>query len=143
MRRKPERGVSMISAIFLLVVIAVLGAYIASVSTTQHSTATLDLQGSKAYQAAYAGIQFGAYQVIQNGGACATTSIGLTGVLAGFAVTVQCTNTTLPSGYTEGSATRNIYRIISTGCSPASAGACPGVQGGYYVERQLEATIDK
>ena len=132
----------MISAIFLLVVIAVLGAYIASVSTTQHSTATLDLQGSKAYQAAYAGIQFGAYQVIQNGGACATTSIVLTGVLSGFAVTVQCTNST-PVGYVEGSTTRNIYKIVSTGCSPPSAGACPGVQGGYYVERQLEATIDK
>lgn len=142
MLRKRARGVSMISAIFLLVVIAVLGAYIASVSTTQHTTAALDLQGSKAYQAAYAGIQFGAYQVLQNGGACATTSIALTGVLAGFAVTIQCTNST-PGGYVEGSATRNIYRIVSTGCSPPSAGTCPGIQGGYYVERQLEVTIDK
>ena len=132
----------MISAIFLLVVIAVLGAYIASVSTTQHSTATLDLQGSKAYQAAYAGIQFGAYQVIQNGGACATTSIALTGVLTDFVVTVQCTNTT-PGGYSEGSSlAKSIYHIQATGCSP-SAGVCPGTPGGYYVERQLEATIDK
>jgi MSHA biogenesis protein MshP len=143
MRRNRMQGVSLLTAIFLLVVIAVLGAYIASVSTTQHTTANLDVQGSNAYQAAYAGIQFGAYQVLQNGGACAaTTSIGLTGVLAGFSVTVQCTNTT-PGGYLEGGASRNIYRIIATGCSPPNAGACPGVQGGYYVERQLEATIDR
>ena len=130
----------MITAIFLILVIAVLGAYIASVATTQHTTATLDLQGAKAYQAAYAGIQFGAYQVIRNGGACATTSIVLTGVLSGFVVTVQCTTS---GGYTEGSSSaKSIYRIVATGCSP-STGVCPGTPGGYYVERQLEATIDK
>ena len=143
MLRKRVRGVSMITAIFLILVIAVLGAYIASVATTQHTTATLDLQGAKAYQAAYAGMQWGVYQTLGPPGTCAgSTSFALTGALSGFAVTVQCTDTTLPLGYTENGVIRHVYRITSTGCSP-SGGACPGTQGGYYVERQLEATLDK
>lgn len=133
----------MITAIFLLVVIAVLGAYIVSVSTTQHTTAALDLQGSKAYQAAYAGMQWGVFQALQNT-SCVSgvgVSIALTGNLAGFSATVVCTST---PPYTEGSTTRTIYRITSTGCSPPNAVvACPGIQGGYYAERQLEATLDK
>ena len=143
MLRKRVRGVSVVTAIFLILVIAVLGAYIASVATTQHTTATLDLQGAKAYQAAYAGMQWGVYQTLGPPGTCAgSTSFALTGALGGFAVTVQCTDTTLPLGYTENGVTRHVYRITSTGCSP-SGGACPGTQGGYYVERQLEATLDK
>src|SRR6185436_839502 len=139
--RNRSRGVSMITAIFLLVVIAVLGAYIVSVSTTQHTTAALDLQGSKAYQAAYAGMQWGVFQALQNT-SCVSgvgVSIALTGNLSGFSATVVCTSTP----YSEGSASNTIYRVTSTGCSPPNAGACPGVQGGYYVERQLEATIDR
>lgn len=141
MSRSYARGVSIITALFLLVVIAVLGAYIISVSTTQHTTATLDLQGSKAYQAAYAGMQWGVFQALQNT-SCVSglgVSIALTGNLSGFSATVVCTQT----AYTESSAARTIYRITSTGCSPPNAGACPGVQGGYYVERQLEGTLDR
>ena len=67
MLRNRIRGVSMITAIFLILVISVLGAYIASVATTQHTTQTLDLQGAKAYQAAYAGMQWGVYQALRTG----------------------------------------------------------------------------
>ena len=144
MCRNSIRGVSMITAIFLILVIAVLGAYIASVATTQHTSETLDIQGAKAYQAAYAGIQWGAFQALQTGTPCpGSTSFALAGALAGFSVTVLCTDTT-PGGYTENMVTRHIYRITSTGCSPPAVGtSCPGVQGGYYVERQLEATLDR
>jgi MSHA biogenesis protein MshP len=133
----------MITAIFLILVIAVLGAYIASVATTQHTTQTLDLQGAKAYQAAYAGIQWGAYRVLRDN-SCAVTTSFAPGALTGFAVTVQCTDMTLPSGYTEsGGPVRHVYRITATGCTPPSGTACPGVQGGYYIERQIEATLDQ
>lgn len=143
MLRNRIRGVSMITAIFLILVISVLGAYIASVATTQHTTQTLDLQGAKAYQAAYAGMQWGVYQALRTGTCTGSTSFALAGALGGFAVTVQCTDTTSPGGYTENGVTRNIYRITSTGCSPPSGTSCPGVQGGYYVERQIEATLDR
>lgn len=134
----------MITAIFLILVIAVLGAYIASVATTQHTTATLDLQGAKAYQAAYAGTQWGAYQLLQNApGAYATACngatyaaptsqslSGLAGTLSPFTVTVTCGS----SSYPEGTAAVVVYQIVST----ATAGA-----GGFQVERQLQVTLAK
>ena len=131
----------MITAIFLILVIAVLGAYIASVATTQHTSATLDLEGAKAYQAAYAGIQWGAFQALRVPACGGTTSFPLPGGLAGFAVTVQFNS----FAYTESGLTRNMCRITSTGCNfPIGGNTCPGTQGnGYYVERQIEATIDK
>lgn len=133
------RGFSLITAIFLLVVVAMLGAYIASLATTQQTSEALDVQGARAYQAAYAGIQWGVFQALRSGLCAGSTSFALSGGLSGFAVRVDCSAT----AYTENGASKNIYRITSTGCSPANAGACPGVQGGYYVERQLEATLDK
>lgn len=128
----------MMTAIFLLVVIAVLAGYIVSLSNTQHTSATLDFQGARAYQAAFAGMQWGVHRAL-NGATCAG-SMSLTGDLAGFAATVSCT----PFTYDEGPPpTRTIYRIESTGCSPPAAGACPGTAGNYYVERQIEVTLDK
>lgn len=131
----------MITAIFLILVIAVLGAYIASVATTQHTTATLDLQGAKAYQAAYAGVQWGAYQALRVPSCAGSTSFALPGGLAGFAVKVDFTS----YSYTESGVTRNICRVTSTGCNfPTGGNTCAGNQGnGYYVERQIEATLDK
>ena len=122
----------MITAIFLILVIAVLGAYIASVATTQHTTAALDLQGAKAYQAAYAGIQWGAYKVLQNSAcnAAPTSFSGLAGTLSPFTVTVTCVS----SIYSEGGAPVSVYQIVST----ATAGA-----GAFQVERQLQVTIGK
>ena len=131
----------MITAIFLILVIAVLGAYIASVATTQHTTATLDLQGAKTYQAAYAGVQWGAYQALRVPSCAGNTSFALAGGLTGFAVTVNFS--IFP--YTENGVARNMCRITSTGCNfPAGGNTCPGNQSnGYYVERQIEATLDK
>lgn len=127
----------MMTAIFLLVVIAVLAGYIVSLSNTQHTSATLDFQGARAYQAAYAGMQWGVHRAL-NGAACAGSML-LSGDLAGFAATVACT----PFPYSEGGAAGTVYRIVSTGCSPPAAGACPGTAGNYYVERQIEVTLDQ
>ena len=139
MRRKLAKGFALMTAIFLLVVIAVLGAYIASLATTQQASEALDVRGARAYQSALAGMQWGAYQMLRNGTCAGTTSFALTGDLAAFAVTVQSTQTP----YTENGVARNICQIVATGCSPPNAAACPGLPGAYYVERQIEATIDR
>ena len=127
----------MMTAIFLLVVIAVLAGYIVSLSSEQHTGAALDLQGARAYQAAQAGLQWGAHRALN--GSCANDSFLLSGELSGFAVTVNC----VVFPYTENTAARNILRVTATGCQPPSGGTCPGVPGNYSVERQLEATIDQ
>src|SRR5260370_17390096 len=73
MSRSLQRGASLPTAIFLIVILAALGAYIATVSSLHHTSSVLDLQGSRAYQAARSGIEWGAFQVFQNSaGAFAT-----------------------------------------------------------------------
>src|SRR5476649_2355833 len=66
---KIQRGFSLVSAIFLLVVIAALGTFAVTLFTTQQQSATMDVLGSRAYQAARAGIEWGEYQAIINNGA--------------------------------------------------------------------------
>ena len=59
-----QRGFSLVAAIFLLVILSALGVFMLSISTMQQTTSTQDLLGSQAYQAAKAGIEWGAYQVM-------------------------------------------------------------------------------
>lgn len=136
-----QRGFSLVTAIFLLVVIAALGAFAVTISTTQQQSAALDVLGARAYQAARAGIEWGAYQVLPNsavvGGFAATCRAGaasevvaMPGTLAGFTVTVQCSSTAV----SEAAATVNIYQLTST----ATQGA---VATPTYVERQIGVTI--
>lgn len=142
MRRRAQRGFSIITAIFLLVVLAFLGVAMVTFSTSQHQSSALDVIGTRAYHAARAGIEWGAYQVLPaSAGAFATacragtTSQGVTplpGTLSGFNVNVECSAT----AHTEDAATITVYQLTST----ASQGtvATPG-----YVERQMTVTIAK
>lgn len=129
------RGFSLISAIFLLVVIAALGTFAVTLSTTQQQSAALDVLGSRAYQAARTGIEWGAYQVLRNGSCVATqTLVALPNTLSGFNVTVTC-NPTLPA-YDEAGTPVNTFQLTST----ALQGAQPSPN---YVERQMTVSIAK
>ncbi|MDP1634901.1 MAG: hypothetical protein Q8L69_09490 [Gallionellaceae bacterium] len=95
--RQKQRGFSLVSAIFLLVVLAGLGAAMVSFSTTQNQGLAMDVMGSRAYQAASAGIEWAAYNIASNPGAGDGTTFGpaagnaLGGNLADFEVTVAYT----------------------------------------------------
>lgn len=132
--RSAQRGFAIVAAIFLVVVLAALGAFMLTFSTVQHITSAQDVQGTRAYQAARTGIEWGAYQVLRNS-SCSSGSTSLTagGTQAGFNIVVECT--AYPST-TEGGNTVNMYQIKST----ASQGT---VGSATYVERQLQATIGK
>lgn len=151
---KPLRGFAIVSAIFILVVLAALGAFIMSVSTSQHVGSALDVQGVRAYQAARAGIEWGLYKVQAttaynfgytstdpNTRACpaaATTSfVPAAATLAGFTVTVECAATA------DTSSGPTVYSITATACNQPNAGACPNTAspGSLYVERRLSVTF--
>lgn len=123
----------MMSAIFLLVTLAALGTFMVSFSTVQHATSAMDVQGSRAYQAARAGIEWGVYQVLRNSSCAASTPLTLAGDLAGFTVTATCGAS---PAYTEGAASVTVYTLTAT----ASQGT-PGSIG--YAERQVRATVAK
>jgi MSHA biogenesis protein MshP len=148
-----QRGFSIVTAVFLVVVLALLGVFIVSVTGLQQSGQTLDIQGVRAYQAARAGIEWGAYQVLdpnntQNPGTCSplnwpttcaasTTLPALAGSLSSFTVTVACAE----SLTTEGNRELHVYQVTSTACNQAP---CPNpAPGTGYAERQLTAVLSK
>src|SRR3989442_362779 len=105
-----QTGFSIIAAIFLVVVLALLAAFIASVTGMQQSSGQLDVLGVRAYQSARAGMEWSAWQIIDPGNTlnpgptCAAAVMPtcfaspqnlppLAGSLSGFTVTVTCAQT--------------------------------------------------
>lgn len=88
-----QRGVALIAALFLIVVLAALGLAAIRVGGAQQQTVNLGLLGDRAIAAANGGIEYGAYQA--RIGNCANYSdypaFDLKqGTLNGFRVTVTC-----------------------------------------------------
>ncbi|CAK0758632.1 MSHA biogenesis protein MshP [Gammaproteobacteria bacterium] len=127
-RRRKEEGFALASAIFLLVVLATLGAFILSVSNIQHLTSAQDIQGSRAYWAAKAGIQWMAAMLNANGACPGTQVISL----EGFSISITCTS----NAYTEGNNPTVIYWVTST----ATSGG--GIGGISYTERMVDSFIE-
>ena len=136
-----QKGISIVTALFLVVVLAALGVAMMNFSTVQSITSADDVQGSRAYQAARAGVEWGVYQVLQgvpatycSVGVGTTTPLPTLGsTLAGFAVSVNCINS---GSYTEAGTTTTVYQLTST----ATRGTVGTVS---YIERQLQTTITK
>lgn len=128
---RTQRGFAAISAIFLVVVLAALGAFMVTFSNTQQLTSAQDLQGTRAYWAARAGLEWGIGSVIATP-VCRTSPTTLT--IDSFSVVITCTKQT----YTEALATPNIFQFTSVA---HSAGATVGSVG--YIERSLSASIEK
>jgi MSHA biogenesis protein MshP len=133
MRR--DRGFAAISAVFILVVLAGLGAALVSIFAGQQSGQAYDVLGTKAYQAAHAGMENALYEVLHNGACPATSSYALGGALGDFHVNISCPSS--PPSFNDGG-TITIYDITVTSCNRA---ACPGTPGDGYVERQLRASV--
>lgn len=125
-----QRGFSLVSAVFLLVVLAALGVYAVRINTLQQQTVTAGLRAAEAHQAARAGVAWAAYRAL-NAGECSTASLNLTeGAAAGFRVAVQCTQ----RSHTEGASTVRIFVI--------DARAESGTYGGPdYVSRRVQTKI--
>ena len=143
-----QRGFSIVTAIFLVVVLALLGAFIMSVTGLQQSSTQLDVQGVRAYHAARAGVDWAAFQILTPLAstpppcpASPTHITGLSGSLSPFTVTVTCTVT---STTTEGNRNVTTYLIVSDACNePAGGVSCPGGASPRYVDRQVEVVISR
>ena len=125
-----QSGVALVAAIFLVVILAVLGAVAVRLAGVQQQTTTLALLGARAYHAALSGLEWGAHQALVNG-TCGSTTFALTeSALTGFSVQVSCTST----GHAEGASTTTVYHIV--------AFARAGVYGEPdYVSRRVQASI--
>ncbi|MDK9703319.1 MAG: pilus assembly PilX N-terminal domain-containing protein [Sulfuritalea sp.] len=153
--RKQPRGFAIVTAIFVLIVLSALGAFIVNISTSQQLGSALDVQGVRAYQTARAGIEWGLHQVqataAYNFGytstdpdtrACPAAITSFTTAaptLGDFTVTVECTATP------DADDGPTVYAITATACNQPVAGwtagtvACPNTVSLHplYVERRL------
>lgn len=164
---KRAAGFAIASAIFILVVLAALGAAIVSLYGAQEAGVTLDLQGVRTYQAARAGLERGLYLVLRDTGypantatqtvnqltaaaSCASTNPAAPTIasfqpgattMAGYVVTVTCyashDNTNMGPW---------TYKVQATACNQPVAGwtattvACPNTVNPAvnYAERRVE-----
>jgi MSHA biogenesis protein MshP len=127
-------------AIFMIVTLAAMGIYLVTVSTAQSQAVAQDVLGTRAYQAARAGIDWGTYQRLRNSSCAPSTPLSFAGwTVSGLRAEVACVEVGLLAGETEGSATVHVYRITSKGCN---ANPCsPANPDPNYVERELQITV--
>lgn len=128
-RAGKQSGFAIISAIILIVVLAVLGVYMATMSGIQHETSSRSLLAARAYYGARAGLEWGIHRAIAAGGIClASTPFALTGPgLDEINVTVTCVQTYAYSN-------NRTYYITSR----AEFGAYGSPD---YVRRRMAATV--
>lgn len=139
-----SRGFLIPSAVFLLVILAGLAVFLTTVSSGQHLGSAQDVLGARAYQAARSGLEWGFYRALNKASCQTDQDVPLDATaFTGLSLTVQCTSTTAQ----EGGAPVTLYTITATACSQpnATAPACPNTKnpGPLYVERQLEALVEK
>lgn len=130
--RSRQQGVSIITAIFLLLLMAILAAAMVSLVSTAHVNLATDIGGARAYQAARAGAEWGMFQLDPNAQSSSLPPcVDGTPAIPDHAVTVTCSSST----YTEAGRQIGIYRIVSV--ATASVAKPPGV------ERRVEVTLEK
>jgi MSHA biogenesis protein MshP len=85
--RRAQRGVALIGAIFLLVVLAALGAFAVRASMGQRQGALLDLQELRAQAALNTGIEYAAGRLLASGANNCANLATLANLAGGFNVT--------------------------------------------------------
>jgi len=136
MNKHYARGFLLPAAIFLLVILAALGAYALNISSIQQATSRQDIQGSQAYQAARAGLELAIFQVLAPGTANLVNCPAPTNInIESYVVAITCTQSV---DYFEQGTDRTIrvFEITST----ASSGVAGTIE---YSERRLQATVSK
>lgn len=87
----PPRGFALVSALFLIVVLSALGAYLVNLVAVQHATPAMRVQAARADYAARSGMAWAIRKATDSGSCAAATSFGLSeGAFRGFVVNVRC-----------------------------------------------------
>lgn len=128
-----ERGFTLVSAIFMMVVLVVLAASLVTISSVAHTSAAQQLQATRANYAARAGAEWAA-QRAQVQPSCALwpspAVLTLAGALSSFSVTVTCSRT----DHAIGAATQAYYAVDIT----AQSGMYGAVD---FVQRKVQVKV--
>ena len=126
-QRIRSTGAALLSAIFLIVVLAALGASMASLSNVEHDTATKSMRSAQVYYGAKSGLEWAIQRAIA-AASCAGATFSPSGSgLEAVSVTVTCAQSTHGAG--------NITYYITSVATAGTAGSLS------YAERHMEATV--
>jgi len=126
-----EAGFTLPAALFVLVVVAMAGAAMVSITGVARTTAVSAVQTARSFHAARSGLEWGIHSAVGGGCWVGTTSLALDeGGLRGHGVDVTCTS----SQHTEASTTLTAYTIVSV----ATYGSFGEAD---YTRRRLRARI--
>lgn len=130
-----QRGMALPLALFVLVVLGAMGAYVTYFVGMQSNMHVLDLRGAQALQAAQSGLNVGAYQVMRANSCTSSTLAAGTmgGTLAPFEVQIACVATSHANDGLGQPVT--VYQITAT--------ARAGAWGSDGVERQFQGVLSK
>ncbi|MBW2186221.1 MAG: pilus assembly protein MshP [Deltaproteobacteria bacterium] len=121
-----QNGFTIVQAIFILVVLALLGTFMVSLSTIQQATTTQAILQARVYQAARAGLEWEISQVV-NAGSCTNATFDVDG----YTVVATCV---LSGNYTEAATTYGVYQL-------KAVAAYADISSPDYVSRTLKVTI--
>jgi MSHA biogenesis protein MshP len=134
-RHSFQRGIGLVGAIIVLVLMAGIGAAVVTLNTNQQTVSAMDVMQSRALLAARSGLEWGLLNWRVNNGACpnppVTFPMPAGTSISPFRVTVRC------------EAAGNLVRISVIACN-ITAGACPvmgNVLNADYVEREVYADV--
>jgi MSHA biogenesis protein MshP len=107
---RSQKGITLIGAIFVLVIVSMLGIYLVKVAGVQRQSVVSNLLSARAYQAANAGLEWTLSQLI-NQNSCVSNTL-LSETINSFKVTTSCSPLS-SGGYDEAGTIINIYRVTS------------------------------
>ena len=170
LQTRAMRGFAIVSAIFLIVILAGLGVAMLVFSNNQQAASAYDVMGSRAYQAARTGIEWALYRRL-NGGClqtagcqqswCSNTTAGSNTVtqnvtmpsgttLSPFTVTVVCTATLVSNvqrsdPISAAQTNLEVRNIDAFACiQPNASGNCPSTAGGLdNIQRHVQVAIQQ
>lgn len=124
-RHHHESGVSLVAALFMVVVLGGLGVFLAVISSTQHTTTVHAYNAAKAYQAARSGIEWGIYRAVNNQNCNGSLSLNE------FTITITCQSRNVTEGE-QAYQTVEIKSVAQTG----------SIGQANRAVRQIETVID-
>jgi MSHA biogenesis protein MshP len=138
-KQRSQLGFLLPAAIFLLVILAGLGAYAVNINSVQQQSGVQDIQSTRVYHTARGVMEFGIYQILSGTSLQACPSItnvtinNLDGLKSAL-INLSCTS----QDFTEqgGDNTIRVYSLISK----VSSGT---INSTDYIERQIDLTISR
>ena len=127
-----NKGFSLVSALFILVVLATVSAFALSIFGITNSTSSFSIQGTRAFFAARSGLEWGIHEVFNNPTTCPPlTSLNINqGGLKNLNVSISCTVCPIM----EGTTTYNMFILTAL----AEQGMFGSID---YVSREMQVSV--